>query len=510
MVSSLVPLTNTAFSVTPGVRVHQLANKVGYFVGSKVATHVANRAINKAVTILNDLSDKYLFSSVAGNNGSGSNSTSPVSNNSSKSSNGSNNSDKPPQGPGKPKNPKGGRRPKSTGNVGGSLDVDVSPRTSLDTGIDSGTIINPLQEPTGDYTPLFIQCGQLFPSLEQNKDSTFTKLMNIDLYYKYLILVQSEINYSLARQFTQEKLLDYIIKISYALQLYYMIDSILAYTSYSPNNNIGMTRLRMAITPEIANGHVSLKQFLETTPIPPNLLMFIRYMYQNFSFSEVIGAPVVRLSFFDVLCTREYNGLGMDGSTYADLVTDLIGLSETISTIKKIRPSWVVKMPPSFVEATYDAQFITFWHNCNVAYEEFDFETVKYSRSAKTVNDSLYYGIFGDRLDGLIYASSSILLDNNTMELGLWKPFDIFKEKKSINSSILSYSKDGSIGPINERSIRISSMVYSAPYSYVTKDGNYVWELVNCSYAAVQIPQTHTLENVTQAMSRSMIWLLNP
>jgi hypothetical protein len=290
-----------------------------------------------------------------------------------------------------------------------------------------------------------------------------------------------------------------------------MIDSILAFTSYTPNNNIGMTRLRMSITSDIMNGHVRLKEMLEGTPIPPNLLTFIRHMYQNYSFDDVIDSPIIRLSYKDALCTAENDGsLNIDGSTYDEIISTMIEQSTISSMLTKIRSNWINTLPPSSYEALYDSQFSTFWHNSNIAYEDYGSAVVKFTISVKDRSEPIYYGIFGNRLDGLIYASCSIVDEHKVMENGLWAPFTEFKGKKSINCSLLQLSNDKLVRPVTAQQFRFSSMVYAAPYTMITSDKNPVWTVVHCSYAAACIPQVHSLENVTQAITKSIGWLLNP
>jgi len=300
--------------------------------------------------------------------------------------------------------------------------------------------------------------------------------LNKDLYYKYLIIVQSEVNSSLARQFTESIFYNYIGRISYALQLYYMIDSILAYTSHSPNNNIAMTKLRMGIGPDVSNGHIKLKEVLESTPIPPNLLMYIRFMYQNFSFNDVSGSSIIRLSLDDSLCTSEYSGnLGVDGSVYSKIIDELIDCSEVSSIIKKIRNNWVVTLPASSYEALYNPQFTTFWHNSNIAYEDYGSKAVKFTITAQSSFSPLYYGIFDNKLDGIIYASCSVLDQNEVIEKGLWVPFHDFVDRKSINSSLLHFANDKLIRPVTDISFRCASMVFAAPHTVITRDNNPIW-----------------------------------
>jgi hypothetical protein len=415
----------------------------------------------------------------------------------------------------------GGRRARKGGStVGqyGGIDVSGIPRFSINTGIPSGTIRNPLQNTTEYYSPMFIQCGILLPTIDENGDSLFSKLVNSDLYFKYLIIVQSVITNNFSRFFTEINFFNYLSVLSQALQLYYQIDSILAFSSHSDNRNqnLAMVNLRMAIGPEILNGHMKLKEFLESVPIPPNLLEYIRYMYQNFCFKDVQGSSIIRLSYSDSLCTDEYAGkLGIDGYTYNEIVMKMLELSEVASIVAKIRPNWIGTLPASSYEVFYDPQFSTFWHNSNIAYEDFGSKAVKYTINANSKSDLLYYGIFDDRLDGAIYASCSVNLftknsDKSVQQMGMWHPFSDFSNRKAISSSLLYFNKLSRISSVLEVTYRNASMVHSAPHAIKTESGNFVWVVNSSNYAGSAIPQVHTLENTTQAVVQTVNWLFEP
>lgn len=491
-------IANGAGSLRSGVDSATFAGAAANYVVGRYGPTVLNAAQTKLDQTVSSIADR-----ITGNNSKGNNSgdNGSIGNNSNINGNGSSGKSK------------GGRRASksSATGLGGSPNTSGVPQLSLDTGIDSGTIVNPLQNTTENFTPLFIQCGNFLPDLSEQPDSMTTGMLSSELFYKYSVIIQSEVNFSLARSFTKERFYDYILNISKALQLYYMIDSIISFTTHTPNTNIAMTRLRMAITPEIANAHIKLREFLESTPIPPNLLTYIRHMYQNYAFSDVENSPIIRLSFQDCLCTSEIDGsLNLDSSIYNEIIESMIDLSQIGSILKKIRSNWTVTMPPSSYEALYDPQFSTFWHNSCIAYEDYGSGKIRYSITADDLHTPLYYGLFGNRLDGIIYASCSVAIANDVIQMGLWSPFIDFANRDSINSSLLQLSNDKRIRPVTDVSFRFSSMVYSAPYTRITSDNNPVWELVKSSSACATIPQTHTLENVTQAITRAIVWLLVP
>jgi hypothetical protein len=478
--------------LTPGVSASQFATSAAGYFAQRYGPRIVGAAQNRLDTAINTFANR-----VSGSDSGNNNSDNSDDNN----GNGNNNGVG-----GLP--PRGGRRARSRGRrgfVGGAPNIEGVPKLELDSGIESGTVLNPLQPTTEIFTPLYILCGTFFPTDESQIDSSTSQLLNSDLFYKYSVLIQSEVNYSLAKYFTEKNFYKHFEVLSEALQLYYMVDSILAYTSYTPNNNLGMTRLRMCISPDVANSHLKLREFLSGIPIPPNLLSVIRHMYQNYTFSDVAGAPVIRLSLHDYLCTSEYDGtLGLDADIYGEVFKNLIDNSATSSTIAKIRSNWIGPLPPSSYEALYDPQFCTFWHNSNCAFEDYGSNAIKHTISANSDDETMYYGIFGNRLDGLIYGMCSVMMENNIIEKGLWTPFSDFGSRNSINSSLLHFSNDGVIRPVTEASVRIGSMMHSAPYSEVTADKNLVWKVVPCTYAGANIPQLHSLTNVTQAITRSI------
>jgi hypothetical protein len=503
--------------VIPGtikpVSAGSFASRAALFAAQRYGPRLVGAAVSRMDSSVNNLADKISGSDISSNNNS--NNRKGRTRSGSKPNSDFKNRD---DGNGQSPPPRGGRRarrnPNGSSSVGSSVNVNGVPRFTIDTGIPSGTLLNPMQKTTKYYSPLFVQCGRLFSNITDQDDSFFSSLINSELYFKYKIIVQSVITNSFTRYFTEANFYNYIGLVSYSLQVYYMVDSILAYTSVNTNTNIGMMKLRMAITPEIVNYHIKLKEYLESIPIPPNLLEYIRYLYQNFTFNDVEGSSIIRLSVDDLLCTSEYNGeLGLNSEVYNSIFHDIIDSSETLSIMKRIRENWVNQLPASSYESFYDPQFSTFWHNSNVSYEDFGSNMVKYTINAKSFEDLLYYGIFDNRLDGIIYASCSVNIKYNNkdvQQMGIWQPFNEFAERNSINSSLLHYSNDNFIRPVTEVEFRNASMVHSAPHVVITQDNNPMWEVNASNFAGSTVPQVHTLENTTQAVVKSVEWLLSP
>lgn len=496
-VSPVMPNFNTGF--TPGVSAGQFASGIAGTIAGRYGTTILGAAATRIQSEADKMAER-VADSIRGDNTS-----TPVSGRSKSNSNGDKSKNGNPT-------PKPNRRPRRPPGIGGSPNVIGVPQLSLNTGIESGTINNPLQRTTSEYTPLFVQCGQLLPSGTEQTGSAYQSLLNNELFYKYLSVISDTVNYSLIKAFTAKQFYDYIDTISIALQIYYMVDSILAFTSHTPNHNIGMTRLRMGITPEMSSGHIKLRELLQSTPIPPNMLTYIRHMYQNYSFSDVFGAPIIRLSFGNALCTKEFSGnIGLSDDVYRSIINKIIDCSVTSSTIAKIRPNWKVALPPSSYEALYDPQFSTFWHNSDITYREQTTKIVKHTISADNDSDMLYYGIFGNNLDGIIYASCSVSKSTDqgstVVQKGLWSPFTLYDGVAEQDTSLLYVSKDDYISPVHDAQYRFSSMVYSAPHIETGLENTLVWKTCRNSYAGACIPQLHTLNNVEQAVARSVNWL---
>lgn len=401
-------------------------------------------------------------------------------------------------------------------------------------GVTSGLVFNP-QQNTGDYfSPIFISCGEIFPNLARNKPNAYLdELINNYIYQFYLDKVLNY-NFRLSPSFTLTDFRNYLKTVVEALQYYYLVDSILVYCSNINNQNVGMRHLRNKLSPSVVSYHAELGERLVNFPIPEPLLLYIRYMYQNFSFGTTSNCPIIRLSMNNAIFEVDKSKIGqLDDITYSTLFLSLNNIApiKSILTValKGQNNFFRTSLPGSTDVIFFDDQFCTFWHNSNIAYVRG--KEIDYSVQVDSKEKNLYYGSFAQDPDGIIYASSSItqvIKDaNNDVERngvsqtltpiteeivnksyiqhnGLWSPYDDLLENDTNGQSSLLCYVDGQVKSVQKESLRVSTHLHSAPYFQ-----NPGWINKKYGYAGCQVSQVHSILNLQQAVSQTAKALLS-
>jgi hypothetical protein len=392
-------------------------------------------------------------------------------------------------------------------------EVKTSP-ISFVTNIKSGTLINPFEASNSKTTSsLFTLSGSFLP-VSPNSGSIFEQLMLGKIYFNFITKLQQEVNFRIIREIPNKSLLNYFVSISNALQLYYSVDSILAYTSVTSNNNVGMTYLRKGLTAEILSKQEELKRSLLNCAIPPNLLSFIAYMYQNFRFESLDESAIFKLEFRTIF--HDTSSQGLSPEYYDVIIAELWAQPTIISILLKGIPSFrVTELIASSAEPLFDANFKTFWYNSNSTYIDNKQSKLIYSRSADSVDHDIYYGSFcNEDVDGIFYACSSLFLSpEKTCEPGLWAPFSDFKALSSCldsrqRSSLLCYDtpSDRLISPCSQRTASQSGLFHSL-YYLADAESKFVSDLnINPSSQKVQV---HNINNTTAAVSQSVLFLFS-
>lgn len=448
--------------------------------------------------------------------------------------------DVPPLGDGSNRNkPNGsnrnpnGRRPRGNRNKndlgGGQIasrkvgDLEVArDKVVWKSTIESGLVFNPQQWTTDYYSPLFICNGQFFPKADIHSKNYYQKVLQIYVYPRYKDIAYT-VNMRIASHFTLKDFVDYVNIVTEALQLYYMVDSILAYHSDFRNQNIGMIHLRNKLTPEVLAAHVELERLLLTFPIPKQLLEFIRYISQNHSLGTSTNAPIIRFGLHSLLQDSDKPDLRLNEYFYEGIFLKLMEVSTTkalLSRALKGNSEFIrEEMPRSTAYVEFDDQFCTLWHNSNIAY--FDEKRVKYTRTVVNKSDNCYYGAFAPDVDGTIYASSSLTQIDDQQEYdkdengktitsdniqihhtGIWKPFDQFDTNWLLEdvSSLTCFNKNNEIRACSDKPLRISSHIHAAPYQNMRGSR---WVKLETGYAGCQIAQVHSIDNLSQAVSQT-------
>lgn len=410
----------------------------------------------------------------------------------------------------------GGRRANrsSGGSGGGYGPAGIQPiKTSItfSSGLESGLFVNAKEHTTSEYSSLFIMGGHFMPNYNSEMHSIAAEVVGGDIFWDYLTQAEKKINRVISPHFTKSDLDDYIYHVCKGLQVYYMVDSILTYDSEFQNKNTGMAYLRAKMNNKVIDGHLRLKKTLERQAIPPNLLNFIRYMMQNFAFGEAEHSAIYRLSYSDYLSDSGSNGSAFLAGLAHDSVIEQINASQQANSyLVRAFPEWeVVSMPASTTQVLVDPGFRTFWHNSAIGFMGSSLE-VEYSRTVNTEDQKTYYGMAYDNVDGLIYACSSIYVDDATtprIETGLWqpwKPSNAITETKD-RVGLWHYADSRGIVPIDNRSLAVQSGIHAVPI-YDTAS----WVIENVVHSDMQLAQVNTINNMRMATNESVRYLLNP
>jgi hypothetical protein len=391
---------------------------------------------------------------------------------------------------------------------------------SLNTGVRSGAVVNTHDE-GGDnyaYSPAFMMCGEMLP--EDNLTSLASSQLSSSLYHQYLTACQSLVNYGIGSTFNSADFFTYMHKIMAGLQVYYMIDSILVYTNDPlTNRNKGIYNLRREIGADELSTHRELEILLGNMPCPPRLLEVIRYMYQNFKFSDNPNAPIYRLCYSNAFHENDTqsNLLTIQQQVIADL-RDPTKVGNIPAILNKAFPNWSIgELKPSSFEPIIDNGFKTFWNNSNVTYitSEVDLD-VTYTCFVINDDSEYAYYMFEDDVDGLWYAMSSVASDD-IFQPGIWRPISEASKFSDSSpdpkewSSLLSYN--GNFAPDGKWTVPLTNEVASQAgvvcSLWLQQPSNTFTERYNV-HTDVSRLQYHTVKNMREATASVMEWIFNP
>lgn len=309
-------------------------------------------------------------------------------------------------------------------------------RIQWNSGIRTGLVVNP-RLIRADNSPIFLSSGWLFVNTDSDINSFEThfesNLRNI-IWPTLNSIISETINRWSGQFITPQDFVVWVYDLVKALQVYYCLDSLLAYTSNNSMENInpGMESLKSNITADCIVEFQILRATLENTACPPNLLAYIRFMCQNFRTSSVPHSSIIKLNIggmFD--CNWEGSASSKILSLIRESKRNIDSNGKLISFIQRTYPNWLIgKMPLSSNTASFDINFFTFWHNMNCCYiAKNDDKHFTYTHNVKGIDDYLDYQIHekDEKVDGTIFATASTFIkdeDNVTTATyyGIWLP----------------------------------------------------------------------------------------
>lgn len=291
---------------------------------------------------------------------------------------------------------------------------------SFNSGIKSGTTIDPHYRSDADSdSRLFLLAGSFFPTTVDK--SKFSETLKQILFYPILTSIQKRVNYRSDQDFSEQKMLRYFESLCSALQLFYCVDSVVAYSTDVNNLNPGMANLRSKISADILSQHENLRRMLLSCPIPRNLISFIAYAYQTFKFSENSDSPLYKLEFRSIF--HDSSLYNLTPQYYDVVIGELMNDTRTIAllnaTFKNMRMNELI---PSCKDPIYDENFMSMWYNSNTSYIKNG--KIKYRREVNNQSQTRYYGHFCENdVDGIFFSACTFFnIQTGTLEPGLWVP----------------------------------------------------------------------------------------
>lgn len=284
--------------------------------------------------------------------------------------------------------------------------------------IPCGTDYNLRLQGDENFSPLYLMNGEFLPKRVNSQPTYLETLLDNELFYQYLRSVEGKVNRTVSKQFKKKDLYDYLHTLSKALQLYYCVDSVLTYVENKDNHNYGLHSLRDRMTAECLSKFQRLQTVLEKLPCPKNLVLFIRYHYQNFSFDEIGDTTIYRLAYCDIFYDTDFTKppSNIDGDLFSRSIADLndFRFQDLISLYLRAFPDdKIYEMPPSTAIVIKCNHFRTFWHNSCIAYKEHhDSKQVSYTQVCKSSDETIrYYSLNPDDIDSSTYSMGSHYLE---------------------------------------------------------------------------------------------------
>lgn len=364
---------------------------------------------------------------------------------------------KTPKGPGKPPGRTKRKRKRGNGGGGGGGSVGTTGTTatagvseiSFSSGIRAGITVN-RRHIDEWYSSMFLASGTLLldNDLRVLDNPIWGQLIDI-MYPYYVNVISLKINkyVDTETRFTEDAFEAWFQSIVKALQIYYCIDDVLAYNRNNTLDNInpGMENLFSHVNSNVQFEMDELRRLLQTIPIHPRLLEYIRWSCQTYRQTNAPHAALIKLNIFNIFSEPILASDPSISDNIAQIIRDCrseITENNTITSFMlQAFKEWVVTLPQSTNVAEFDLNFWTFWHNLDQAYvspEEVVGEgpIFKYTRDVDNDNAYMSFNIFqkDEEVDGLIYAActSHVRLDPSVQSAysvyyGFWNPWAVME-----------------------------------------------------------------------------------
>lgn len=272
---------------------------------------------------------------------------------------------------------------------------------------------------SGELLPNFTKLG--FP------DSVLPGIGDVVIGRVYATIVARVDGIASAERLSISVLLAYFRAVSNGLQAYFTIDAMLTlYNNKGLTTNKAILHFRNRLTSEIISDFNRLQSELKDHFFPTKAYDFIRFMYQNFSFSDEPGAPIHRLVWRNLIAESN-NNQTIEGSLESNILDELVlklqdkRFSQVRNILAKNFDDLRVPLEPSFNEPIVSPGFRAFWTNQSVTYfNPLNKGSVLNTREVSGDEDFLYF-IDENDIDEAIISMCSVNY-NKIHTHGIWKP----------------------------------------------------------------------------------------
>lgn len=287
------------------------------------------------------------------------------------------------------------------------------------------------------------------------------------MHMQYLAKLSQKRPYDVKMKFTRLAFTNYIEKLAYYIQVFYALESIYRYDTASTLANGGLKHIRFSFDADLYDQLMLLKANIETLSVKPEFVNYIKTMSQNYSSNASPLSPVLKVVPPGLFLNDDTNPNKVSSNMIRNLNLKLEELTQISSLIAQVQPDWKIKLTQSSTKKIYDANFLTFWHNCCICYVYSNSsEEIKYTNFMPNMDSVVYYGMFTNTLRGEYLASYSFYDESaKFVQSGLFKPQDKFEVSMSYSNktSLHCFNGKGIVGLTNDAMAR-STFIHITPY----------------------------------------------
>jgi hypothetical protein len=249
----------------------------------------------------------------------------------------------------------------------------------INTGIRSGLTSLTIQphDATGGYSPLWMRSMEFNVTgyYDGTNESLARQTWREIVYPLYTQYVQENLNFK--STLVYDDFVTYFNTIAEALQVYYTIEPFVSYSQNTKNQNLHIEHLRNEINANVLDKFFLLRERIEQCVFPPNALKMIYWLYQFYSFGTAPGSSVLKNSFANILQpgntqnTVDRNSR-LGSNMLQSYIDSLFTFTEngTGAIMRQVFNKWQINtLPQSQPTVTYDAQFLTYWCNSTLKFQ---------------------------------------------------------------------------------------------------------------------------------------------